>query len=138
MATFYDLDRANARLAELRPLLETLQAQRLELIRLREAAVGVHEAQGGREREGGGSADPEARRLELRMQALIDQMQAAVSRLDEWSIQLRDIESGLIDFPALVAGRQVWLCWRLGEEQVDWWHELSAGVAGRQRLEDLA
>lgn len=138
MATFYDLDRANARLAELRPLLETLQAQRLELIRLREAAVGVHEAQGGRERERGGSADPEARRLELRMQALIDQMQAAVSRLDEWSIQLRDIESGLIDFPALVAGRQVWLCWRLGEEQVDWWHELSAGVAGRQRLEDLA
>ncbi|MGZ6269764.1 MAG: DUF2203 family protein, partial [Candidatus Limnocylindrales bacterium] len=93
---------------------------------------------GAGEREGGGTASPEARRLELRMQGLIDQMQAAVSQLDQWSIQLRDIETGLIDFPALVSGRQVWLCWRLGEGQVEWWHELSTGVAGRQRLEDLA
>lgn len=138
MGAFYDLDRANDRLVELQPLLETLQAQRLELIRLREAAVAVHEKKGAGEREGGGSASPEARRLELRMQALIDQMQAAVSQLDQWSIQLRDIETGLIDFPALVSGRQVWLCWRLGEGQVEWWHELSTGVAGRQRLEDLA
>ncbi len=138
MTAFYDLDRANARLGEVRPLLETLQRQRLQLIELRERAVSVHEASGAPERESGGSADEQARHLELRIQALVDQMQAGVARLDEWSIQLRDIEAGLIDFPALVAGRQVWLCWRLGEERVAWWHELGTGFGGRRRLEDLA
>ena len=75
--------------------------------------------------------------LTARMQAVIDQMQAAVARLDEWGITLRDIPSGLVDFPALVTGRQVWLCWRLGEDDVAWWHELTAGVAGRRPLAEL-
>jgi len=60
-----------------------------------------------------------------------------VARLDGWGITLRDIQTGLIDFPALVAGRQVWLCWRLGEDEVAWWHELTTGVAGRRPLAEL-
>ena len=75
--------------------------------------------------------------LAARIQAVIDQMQAAVERLDGWDITLRDIESGLIDFPALVNGRQVWLCWRLGEGTIAWWHELTTGVAGRRPLVEL-
>ncbi len=71
------------------------------------------------------------------MQGLIDQMQATVGRLDDWGIVLRDIQTGLIDFPALASGRQVWLCWRLGEDDVEWWHELETGFAARQRLIDL-
>ena len=47
------------------------------------------------------------------------------------------IETGLIDFPALVTGRQVWLCWRLGEGDVDWWHELDEGFGGRRPLSEL-
>jgi hypothetical protein len=64
-------------------------------------------------------------------------MQAAVERMDAWDVTLRDIETGLVDFPALVTGRQVWLCWRLGEGDVDWWHELNVGFAGRRRLSEL-
>jgi hypothetical protein len=83
--------------------------------------------------------DPEATRLiRLRMQGVIDQMQAAVAELDAWDIVLRDIPTGLVDFPALVNGRQVWLCWRLGEDAVEWWHELATGVAGRKPLIELA
>jgi hypothetical protein len=73
----------------------------------------------------------------MRMQGLVDQMIATVAEIDGWSIQLRNIESGLVDFPALVAGRPVWLCWRLGEDEVAWWHEVSVGFEGRQRMEDL-
>jgi hypothetical protein len=73
----------------------------------------------------------------MRMQGLVDQMQAAVIEVGSWGIVLRDIQTGLVDFPALVAGRQVWLCWRLGEDEVGWWHELSEGFGGRRRLEDL-
>ena len=71
------------------------------------------------------------------MQGVIDQMQAGVARIDELGITLREIETGLIDFPALVAGRQVWLCWRLGEGNVEWWHELGDGFGGRQTLAEL-
>ena len=45
-----------------------------------------------------------------------------------------DYDKGLIDFPSLHDGREVYLCWRLGEPQVAYWHELDAGFAGRQKL----
>jgi len=73
----------------------------------------------------------------MRMQGLVDQMQAAVLKVDGWSIQLRDIQTGLVDFPALAAGRPIWLCWRLGEPQVMWWHEVTEGFDSRRRIEDL-
>ena len=72
------------------------------------------------------------------MQGVIDQMQAGVARIDDLGATLREIETGLIDFPALVSGRQVWLCWRLGEGDVDWWHELGDGFGGRRPLAELA
>src|SRR4030095_5450479 len=60
----------------------------------------------------------------LRMQGLIDQMAAGVARIDALGLTLRDIEHGLVDFPALVSGRQVWLCWQRGETAVGYWHGL--------------
>ena len=146
MARFYNIDDANARIPEVREVLANLRDQREELVRLRDEALerqsaleaGVPGGSGAGHESGGSERDPELRRIRLRMQGLIDQMQAAVTRLDDWGITLRDIRSGLIDFPALVSGRQVWLCWRLGEDDVEWWHELTSGVAGRQRLADLS
>jgi hypothetical protein len=48
---------------------------------------------------------------------------------------VRDIEQGLIDFPGLRGGRQIYLCWRLGEDAVNFWHDRETGFAGRQPLE---
>ena len=81
--------------------------------------------------------DPELRRLRLRMRGIVDQMQADVAWLDDRSITLRDIPTGLLDFPALVSGRQVWLCWRLGEDDVAFWHGQDEGFAGRRPLANL-
>ena len=61
-----------------------------------------------------------------------------LARIDQLGLSLRDIESGLVDFPALVAGRQVWLCWRRGEPQIGWWHDLDTGFSGRRPLSELA
>ncbi len=133
MSRFYGLDDANHALVEVRPLLERLAAERLELIRLRDRVVTVG-AGGPGEAD---TTDEELRRLRLGMQGVIDQMQAAVSRIDQLDIVLRDIETGLIDFPALVSGRQVWLCWRLGEDDVAWWHDLATGIAGREPISAL-
>jgi hypothetical protein len=158
---FFDLDQANALIPEVRTILQGLRDERAELIRLRDQVL-LHRSatespatqpteasarSGSRPSESGGGAgeagddpaahDPEVRILRLRMQGVIDQMQAGVARIDELGVTLREIETGLIDFPALVAGRQVWLCWRLGEDDVEWWHELGDGFGGRQALIEL-
>ncbi|HMA47901.1 MAG TPA: DUF2203 domain-containing protein, partial [Frankiaceae bacterium] len=90
----------------------------------------------------GGSDGPprtgELRLTRLRMQGLIDQMAAGVARIDALGLTLRDIERGLVDFPALVSGRQVWLCWQLGETSIGWWHGLDTGFDGRRPLAELA
>jgi len=141
MSRFYTLDAANALVPELAQVAARLRDQRIELVALRDAY---------REREGvavgrtiagePASAEDEAelRRLKLRMRGLVDQMQAEVMWLDGQSIVLRDIATGLVDFPTLVAGRQVWLCWRLGESAVEWWHDMESGFGGRRPLDDLA
>jgi hypothetical protein len=129
---FYSIDDANAAMAEVEPILVGLRDERKVLIRLRDRAL-AGRASGTTD----GETTEAERLLRLRMQGLIDQMQAGVMRLDELSVTLREIETGLIDFAALVNGRQVWLCWRLGEGPIEWWHELDTGFASRQRLIDL-
>ncbi len=92
---------------------------------------------GGGSTEDPAAGDPEVRILRLRMQGVIDRMQAGVARIDEIGVTLREIETGLIDFPALASGRQIWLCWRLGEDDIAFWHELGDGFGGRRALADL-
>jgi hypothetical protein len=149
MARFFDLDAANETLPELRAILETLRDERTQLIALRDefARRAALETTPGDPASGPRPADDaaarsreqaERRRLRLRMQGVIDQMQAGVARIDELGVTLREIETGLVDFPALVNGRQIWLCWRLGEGDVDSWHELGDGFDGRKPLIELA
>ena len=55
--------------------------------------------------------------------------------IEQAGIVLRDIDRGLIDFPALLDGREIYLCWELGEDEVGYWHELEGGYGGREPLE---
>ena len=50
-------------------------------------------------------------------------------------IQIKDVERGLVDFPALIGGREVFLCWEKDEESIEHWHDLDTGYAGRERIE---
>jgi len=62
------------------------------------------------------------------------ELQNGIAAFDARGIVLRDLDSGLIDFPSLRDGREVYLCWIGGEADIEFWHELDAGYAGRQRL----
>jgi hypothetical protein len=154
---FYDIDDANAAVPELGEILTTLASQRAELIRLRDDVLARSSAEALRDEPGGDpggdpASDPpeptgaaetavaadELRLTRLRMQGLVDQMAAGVARIEAMGITLRDIGEGLVDFPALVNGRQVWLCWRLGEDTVEYWHSIDTGFSGRQPLSELA
>ncbi len=59
-----------------------------------------------------------------------------VSRHDEREIQLKDPQRGLIDFPAIREGREVFLCWKQDEDDIEYWHDLDAGYAGREKLQE--
>lgn len=61
-------------------------------------------------------------------------LQTDIAALNERDIVLRDLDRGLLDFPSLRDGREVYLCWIDGEPDIAFWHELDAGVAGRQEL----
>jgi hypothetical protein len=147
MTRFYDVDDANATVAELDGILSVLAEQRAELVRLRDEVL-AGGAGGGdgaptavAERPSGSGEPPIAddlRLTRLRMQGLIDQMAAGVARIDALGLTLRDIEHGLVDFPALVSGRQVWLCWQLGETSVGFWHTMDSGFANRRPLAELS
>jgi hypothetical protein len=52
-------------------------------------------------------------------------------------IQLKDLDRGLMDFPAIISGKEVFLCWEQDEEDIEFWHDLDAGYAGRERLGGL-
>jgi hypothetical protein len=70
-------------------------------------------------------------------QLRLQRLERTVRQIDAWGITLRDIGMGLVDFPALANGRPIWLCWKLGEDDVTFWHELEAGIAGRKPLIEL-
>ena len=145
MSRFYDIDAANAAIPELDGIVGILRQQREELVRLRDDIVargaggeGAPEAVTAPTGSGEAPISNDLRLIRLRMQGLIDQMAAGVARIDALGLTLRDIERGLVDFPALVSGRQVWLCWKHGEAVISWWHDLETGFDGRRVLAELA
>ena len=115
---------ANAVLPRLKPLLRQLRDAKDQLTDaevhelLAEAAPGNGGGEPGRQV---GGAFLEVRRL--------------LETLEQAGIVLKDVDRGLVDFPALIEGREVFLCWELGEDEVGFWHELSSGYRGRQPLD---
>ena len=57
-----------------------------------------------------------------------------LTRFQNREIQIKDLDRGLIDFPAFVAGKEVFLCWEKGEEDIEFWHDLASGYGGREKL----
>ena len=69
------------------------------------------------------------------IRALAD-MQIILVEFQRRQIFIKDLDRGLIDFPAIIGGREVFLCWELDEEDVEFWHDLESGFGGRERLDE--
>ena len=67
------------------------------------------------------------------IRALAD-MQEVLAEFQRRRIFIKDLERGLVDFPAIIAGREVFLCWEQDEEDIEFWHDLDTGFTGRERL----
>ena len=70
------------------------------------------------------------------VRALAD-IKAALLEFHRREIQIKDLDRGLIDFPAIIGGREVFLCWEQEDEDIEFWHDLDAGYAGREKIEGL-
>ena len=62
------------------------------------------------------------------------QLRDALARLQDAEVVLRDLDRGLVDFPAIRDDREVYLCWLEGEDEIGYWHDLEAGFAGREPI----
>jgi hypothetical protein len=89
--------------------------------------------QGGLDR----AAAREQHHLQTDLDAAVTRLEDFVEELTEIGCDLKDYEAGLVDFIGRHEGRDVCLCWKLGEEAIGYWHELDAGFAGRQPIGTL-
>jgi hypothetical protein len=120
----YSLEEANAALPRVAELLQTLRSasERLGDTEAREAL--------GEAAPGNGGGEPGRHVSE----AFIE-LRDAMAELREGEIVLRDLGRGLVDFPSMREGEEIYLCWEEGEPEIGFWHEPEAGFAGRRPLE---
>jgi len=124
MPRYFTLEEANLTLETIRPMLEEIQRIRQNILATQP------ETWSAIERSAGNGGNPEMSKLVKSFDRLDD----LLHRVQEIGVQVKDINTGLLDFPALRAGHEVYLCWQVGERQIEYWHEIDAGFAGRQPI----
>jgi hypothetical protein len=121
---------ANSALAQVRPL-----AERMVELRARLAALEGEQRDVVRLIAGNGHGDGIGEARSPEFNRLRGELEQCVTELGDLGVQIKDVESGLLDFPALREGADVLLCWRVGEDAVEWWHGLEDGFAGRRPVD---
>ena len=127
----FTVDEANEALATVRPLAESMVEHRRTML---EAQARQEKLEGSVKGNGGG-IDAEAPRLiEAEIEEAGTELARCVEAIQELGAIVKDLDSGLVDFPARRHGEDVLLCWRVGEEEIRYWHGLDDGFAGRREL----
>ncbi|GAB4456666.1 MAG: DUF2203 family protein [Anaerolineales bacterium] len=125
MPRYFTLQEANQALHTIRPLVAEMLAIRSKILAAQPEAWPAIEKSAG---NGGNQA----------LSALVPdfgRFDALIHQILEMGVQIKDVNIGLFDFPALRQGREVYLCWKYGEKEIAFWHEVEAGFAGRQPIE---
>ena len=123
----FSIEEANALLPTVQRIVRRIQRTHQRLLSYRgEAKQAADAAQHG----GGGMRDG------ANYIALLFELSSRTTELEALGVQIKDYARGLIDFPSLRDGEIILLCWQLGEgDQLEWWHDMESGFAGRQPLE---
>jgi len=120
---FYSTDQANALLPVLRPVVERIRDNQRALAEDKTVAAVREKAA----HNGGGLPG-------RHLSEMARTLEQDLTQLRDWGIVLRDPAVGLIDFFHQREGETVFLCWKLGERRVEWWHPIHTGIAGRKKL----
>ncbi len=119
----YTREEAQALLPQVRKWLEQLEGSRDRLLKYDKRLSALMEP--GRD-AGGDLVNSWARSMA--------DFRGALEEFQRREILIKDIDRGLLDFPAIIGGREVFLCWEKDEDDIEFWHELDTGYAGRERL----
>jgi hypothetical protein len=128
---YFTAAEANELLPTVRPIAERMTAHRraLALATVRHARIAAKIAGNG-----GGVRPHEVDELQHAIDRHAEEVVRCVEELQELGLLVKDLDEGLVDFPALRGDEEVLLCWRLGEDEVGYWHSLEDGFAGRRPL----
>ena len=127
----FTLDEANQVLPRLRPILEKLIALRQEM------AAKQRQMEGLRAHVRGNGATAEGRtfaKLKQELESMAQRLRQGIEQIHGFGCLVKDLDTGLIDFPALRRGQEALLCWRLGETTIAFWHSTEEGFSGRKPL----
>jgi len=128
---YFTAEEANEALLEVRPLTEELVGHRRALVELQERQSAVTARIAGN----GGNVEPhELEEVQAQLDEEVAGIARCVARIHEVGALVKDLDDGLVDFPATRDGREVLLCWRLGEDEIGFWHGLDEGFSGRKPL----
>ena len=122
---YFTLVEANETLSLIRPWMDEVQAIRQKILKNQPEAWPAIEKSAGN----GGN------RALSNMVQDFEKFDALIHRIQATDVLIKDINLGLLDFPALKDGREVYLCWQYGEGNIAYWHEIEAGYAGRQTID---
>ena len=125
MPRYFTLQEANETLVTIRPLMDEVQTIRQKILAKQPEAWPAIEKSAGN----GGN------RALSNMVQDFEKLDALVHQIRDTGAQIKDINTGLLDFSALKNGREVYLCWQHGEDDIRYWHEIEAGFAGRQPIQ---
>lgn len=121
----FTVEEANALLPRIRALLEEMFALRDEVLAVRPDVWPVLKKAAGN----GGS------RKAGELVEVFKKFEVLLSKLTSIGCELKGLDQGLVDFPAVIKGRSVYLCWQYNEPEVTFWHDIDTGFAGRQPLQ---
>ena len=128
---YFTAEEANEALEDVRPLTEELVEHRRALVELQERQAAL----AGRIAGNGGNVEPqELQDVQDRLDEEVAGIARCVARIHDVGALVKDLDEGLVDFPAQRSGEEVLLCWRLGEDEIGFWHGLDEGFSGRKPL----
>jgi hypothetical protein len=125
----FTVEEARALLPEVREIAESMQQHKREFERQRSLLkkAGTHSA-------GNGHGSPDALSAQSAAERQVQEIQDRIEQLARMGVEVKGIDEGLVDFPSMRDDRIVYLCWRVGEPDILYWHELDTGFRGRQPL----
>jgi hypothetical protein len=128
---YFTPDEANEELAAVRPLVERMVEQRQAHV---DALTRQEELEGHIRGNGGGIPPAELAETAAEVERVARELAKTIDDIVARGVEIKDLDEGLIDFPALRRGETVLLCWKLGEDEIRYWHTVEGGFAGRQEL----